>query len=50
MRDMYLGMDVKDTLCGPLFEPDESVDVKFISYKPTLLLALTSETSGFLWI
>ena len=33
---------VLEALCGPPFEPIESVDMKFVSYKTALLLALTS--------
>lgn len=33
---------VLEALCGPPFEPIESVDMKFLSYKTALLLALTS--------
>ena len=33
---------VLEALCGPPFKPIESADLKCISYKPALLLALTS--------
>ena len=33
---------VLEALCGPPFEPIESADMKFVSYKTALLLALTS--------
>lgn len=33
---------VLEALCGPPFEPIESVDMKFLSYKTALLLALAS--------
>ena len=33
---------VLEALCGPPFEPIESVDMKFVSFKTALLLALTS--------
>ena len=33
---------VLEALCGPPFEPIESADMKFLSYKTSLLLALTS--------
>ncbi|XP_063350743.2 uncharacterized protein LOC134642723 [Pelmatolapia mariae] len=33
---------VLEALCSPLFEPIESVDMKFLSYKTVLLLALAS--------
>ena len=38
-RDLAL---VLEALCGPPLEPIESTDMKFISYKTALLLALTS--------
>ena len=33
---------VLEALCGPTFEPIESADMKFLSYKTALLLALSS--------